>query len=398
MYEDLIKSDPELYSLLSLETERQRNTLDLVASESVPDNISLELCSSVFGGITAVGLPGKQRMAGSGVVDELEKLAAERACRLFGAEHADILPYSGTVANICVYAGLLKPGDTVLAFDPECGSHASHGRKGHITGDIYDFVHFGVRREDQLIDYDEAERLAKEYRPKLLVAGSSSYPRLIDHKRLAEIARSAGAPYMADAAHITGLIAAGMVPNPFPYADIVTASCTKTMCGVHTGFILCKDKYAEAVDRGVYPGFLASMHPQTIAAAAWAFERASSPEFRSLMEQVILNRAALGNALEAGGLSLLTGGGDCHMLVIDLKDSDARAAVDRLYSAGIRTNTKKLTYSGYPYPTGIRLGVTAVTQRGMKEPEMTIIADLICRVISGGDTAEAKRITAEICG
>lgn len=378
--------DPELYGLLTRESARQRDTLDMMASESMQDAVTLALTGSDFANKTAVGLPGHQRLLGAEVIDELEILAAERAKKLFGADHANMLPYSGTTANICVYDGILAKGDKILALDPEHGSHASHGRSAHATSRMYDFIHFGVDPVTQLIDYDSLSKTVEEVRPKILLVGSSSYPRLFDYKILADIAHNADAVLMADIAHTTGLVAADVIPSPIPYADVVTASCTKTMCGTHTGFILCKSEFAEHVDRGVYPGLIASMHPQTIAAAAWAMKRASSPEFTALMKQILSNTQALANELTSRGLKLLTGGTDCHMFVLDLRNTDTngkKLGTD-LGRIGIWVNSKSIPYDTSSDPMGIRAGCTVLTQRGMKESDMTRIAELIEKTVSFG--------------
>lgn len=379
----LAQKDPELFELLSRERRRQENTLDMIASESLQDSLTLGLMGSDFGGKTAVGLPGKQRLLGSEAIDSLEKLAAQRACRLFGAEHANMLPYSGTTANLCAYAGLLSPGDTVLAMDPEHGSHASHGRQAHVSAQIYRFVHFGVERETQCLDYDKLEEIARSCSPKLLLIGASSYPRLFDYPRLAQIAHGVGAYLMVDMAHTTGLTAAGVIPSPVPYADVVTGSCTKTMCGCHTGFILCKDALRQKIDRGVYPAVLGSLHPQTIAAAAWVMKRAMESRFAALMRQVLNNTAALADALTKRGLPVLTGSTQCHMFVLDLRErkTDAGAVCNVLAELGIWSNTKGIPYDDAPTPRGIRMGCTVLTQRGMREKEMVQIADVVCTAV-----------------
>lgn len=384
----IAQEDRELYELLEKEIERQEYTLDMVASESIQDDVTLALSGSEFANKTAVGLPGHQRLLGSEMIDALEVLAAKRACALFGAEHANILPYSGTTANLCVYHGLLTPGDTILALDPEHGSHASHGRAAHISAQIYRFVHFGVEEQTQLIDYDRLAVTAAHVHPKLLLIGASSYPRAFDYARLAAIARSVGAYFMVDMAHTTGLTAGGAAENPVPYADVVTASCTKTMCGVHTGFVLCKEEIAEKIDRGIYPGVLASMHPATIAAAAWALERASRPAFAAQMQKTVRAAAYFAKALRDRGLPILTGGTDCHLLVLDLRTcdcDDARRVTEILSGMGIWVNTKSIPHDRTPYPRGIRAGVTVAVQRGMEEADFDLIADLY---------AEAHRFAA----
>ena len=387
MNDPIKEKDPEIFEILKKEENRQRYTLDMMASESMQDEVSLALSAGAFANKTAVGLPGKQRLLGAQNIDGLEKLAAKRACELFGAEHANILPYSGTVANLCVYDGLLNPGDKILALDPEHGSHASHGRKAHISSRIYNFVHFGVDKDTQLIDYDKLRIIAQREKPKMLLIGSSSYPRLFDYELLAEIAHGVGAVFMTDIAHTTGLVAAKAIPSPVPFADVVTASCTKTMCSAHTGFILCKKEFAHKVDKGAYPGVLASMHPQTIAAAAWAFRKAQSEEFKNLMEQLLKNTRALINELKNRGLSLLTDGSDCHMFVLDLRNTKTNGVKlgEDLGKAGIWVNSKAIPFDQSETPMGIRAGCTVLTQRGMKEKDMAKIADIILTAINFGE-------------
>lgn len=402
----LAEKDPELYALLCQETRRQTDTLDMIASESIQDSLALGLMGSDFGGKTAVGLPGNQRLLGSEAIDSLEILAAERACHLFGADHANMLPYSGTTANLCAYAGLLSPGDTILALDPEHGSHASHGRCAHLSSEIYHFVHFGVDPDTQCLDYDRLEAIAKACKPNLLLIGASSYPRLFDYPRLAQIAHGVGAYFMVDMAHTTGLTATGVIPSPVPFADVVTGSCTKTMCGCHTGFILCKKEFSMQIDKGVYPGLIGSLHPQTIAAAAWAMKRASEPAFAAMMKQVLRNTAALARALANRGLPALTGGTECHMFVWDLRsrDVDAKAVCNVLAELGIWTNTKNIPYDDAPAPRGIRMGCTVLTQRGMGEAEMEQIADILCDSVrfaefgaEDGEMLRCKEKVAALC-
>jgi len=378
------ENDAELFELLQQEELRQNNTLDMVASESIQDETSLALAGSAFSCKTAVGNPGKQRLLGSEVADRLELLAARRACEVFGAEHANMLPYSGTTANLCVYDGLLQPGDTIVAIDPEHGSHASHGRKEHISAKLYRFVHVGVDPDTQLLNYDALAECVRIHAPKLIVIGVSSYPRLIDYQTIRDIAHASGAVFMVDMAHITGLVAAGVLPNPMKYADVVTGSGTKTMCGCHTGFILCRKQYAEAVDRGVYPGVLASMHLQSIAAVTWALKRSQTPEFRCLMQQTVANTKVLCKALQARGFGILTGGTDCHMFVLDLRPTGVSGDVfaRRLEQMGISVNTKKIPYDPAPVANGIRAGCTVLTQRGMKEAQMEDIADLFVSALT----------------
>lgn len=389
--------DPELNELLRLEEARQSGILEMVASESIQDKDSLLLQGSVFCEKTAVGLPGHQHLGGSEIADRLERLAAARACALFRCGYANVLPYSGTVANHCVYKAFLSPGDTVLSLDPACGSHASHGRNGHLSAELYRFAHFGVEEDSGLLDYGQAEELLAKLRPRLLVVGTSSYPRLIDWERLAMAAHRAGTVMMADIAHITGLAAAEAVPSPFPYADVVTASGTKTMCSVHTGFILAKEEFAEALDRAVYPGLIASVHLQTVAALCHALERAQTPEFRERMARTVRCAKALAEALQARGFGILTGGTDCHLLVADTAplELDAGTLAQRLEEAGISLNTKYLP--GRKTLTGLRIGTTVAAQRGMNEADMQTLADVF-RLCAQGRTGEGAAIVRKLCG
>lgn len=397
-------ADTELYELLLSEEARQKNTLDMVASESLQDTVSLALSGSVFCNKTAVGLPGKQRLGGSEYADQLESLAASRACSLFGAEYANVLPYSGTVANLCVYNAVLEHNDTVLALHPDHGSHASHGRSEHISAKLYHFVHFGLHPATHLIDYDEIERLLDVHHPKLIVVGVSAYSRLIDFERIAKAAHKSGAVFMVDMAHLSGLVAARVIPNPVAFADIVTASGTKTMCSCHTGYILCRKKYAAAIDASVYPGVTASVHLQTVASAAWAFKRGMSEEFRMTMRQTVHNAKALCDALIRRGFGILTGGTDTHMFVADLRPLGegrihAVEFCDRLERIGISTNTKSIPQDDSPEPNGIRVGCTVLTQRGMKEEQMENIADIFALALNEDEASfqKCRSMVAELC-
>lgn len=370
--------DKELFDCIEAEQTRQRDTLEMIASESIQSDTTLAIAGSVFNNKTAVGGVGHQRLGGSDVADRLERLAAERACDLFRADHANILPYSGSVANFCGYSSCLNPGDRIIALDPDVGSHQSHGGRNNISSRIYKFEYFGLNKDTLLIDYDEAEKVVKEFKPKLMVIGSASYSRDIDFERLADIAHRGGALLMTDIAHFSGLVAAGIGNSPVPFADIVTASTTKTLCGPHSGFIMCKNEFKEAVDKAVYPGNVASLHLQTIAAMAYAFERAKRPEFKELMQNVVKNAKYICKALEKRGFEIVTGGTDCHMFVCDLRPFGVEADkfADALERAGITSNTKKIPYDTHPTARGIRAGTTVLTQRGFKERELDIIADI----------------------
>lgn len=374
----LEKEDLELFQCLYAEEKRQHESLEMIASESIQPKLALELAGSIFNNKTATGSVGKQRLLGAENVDMLERLAAERACEIFGADYANMLTYSGTVANFCAYEAILNPNDSVLALSHSVGAHQSHGGTGNVSSKLYKFQYFGLDHATMEINYDEAEWKTKKYRPKLLVVGSAAYPRNIDFKRLAEIAHENGALLMVDIAHFSGLIAAGVTPNPFPHADIVTASTTKTMCGPHSGFVMCKKEYAERIEKSVYPGHVASPHLQTIAAMAYALKRSQTEEFRELMRMVVKNAQHLCEALIAKGFEVFTGGTDCHMFLLDVKPLgvDGVHFAEALEKAGITVNSKSIPFENSDIPGGIRMGTTVLTQRGMKEKQMEEIAEL----------------------
>ena len=389
--------DPELAECLRLEDVRQRESLDMIASESVQPRLALELAGSVFNNKTAVGNPGKQRLKGSQYAERLERLVAERARSLFGADHAVVTTYSGSVANYCSYAAVLNPGDRVLAMEPSAGAHQTHGGANNVSSGIYRFSYFGLRPDTLLIDYDAAERLAAEFRPKLMVVGSAAYSRAIDYERLAGIAHRNGALLMTDIAHFSGLMAAGVLPNPVPHADIVTASTTKTMCGPHSAFILCREAMAERIDRSVYPGVVSSLHLQTIAAMGYALHRARTEEFKTLMRSVVANARAFCEALLERGFGVVTGGTDCHMFVADLRPFgiDCGRLADVMQDVGITVNTKGIPFDDSPSARGLRAGTTVLTQRGMGPGEMEQIADLWRMLATGMDDPETVQAVRE---
>lgn len=384
---DLLAGDRELAECLSAEEARQRDSLEMVASESMQPRTALALAGSAFNNKTAVGRVGKQRLLGSENADRLERLTAERACAIFGADHANLTTYSGSVANFCAYASVLQPGDSVLALEPACGAHQSHGGKNNISSRLYRFDYFGLDPETLAIDYAGAERKAADRHPKLLVIGSAAYPRRLDYERLADVAHRNGAYLMVDIAHFTGLVAAGESPNPVPYADIVTGSTTKTMCGPHSGFLLCTKELAEAVENGIYPGYVASLHLQTIAAMAYALNRSQTAEFKALMHRVVENASALSDALQQEGFGVFTGGTDCHMLLAELHafGVDGVRFADRLEQIGITTNSKGIPYDPSPVAMGVRMGTTVLSQRGMGKREMAQIARIMGQAARASD-------------
>jgi len=377
-YKNLKTEDLELYQCLCAEECRQQASLEMIASESIQPKMALQLAGSIFNNKTATGTVGKQRLLGAENVDELERLAAERACNIFGADYANMLPYSGTVANFCAYEAVLNPGDLVLALSHGVGAHQSHGGKKNVSARFYRFQYFGVHPGTMDIDYEEAQEKAEKYKPKLMVIGSSAYPRNFDFKRLADIAHKNGALLMVDIAHFSGLIAAGITPNPFPYADIVTAGTTKTMCGPHSGFIMCKKELQEQIEKSIYPGHVASPHLQTIAAMAYTLKRSQTEEFRQLMHQVVRNAQHLCEKLLEKGFEIFTGGTDCHMLLLDVKPFgiDGECFANALNKAKITVNSKSIPFENTDKPGAIRLGTTVLTQRGMTEKEMEEVAEL----------------------
>lgn len=384
---DIMACDAELYECLELERKRQETDLEMIASESIQPSAARAFAGSIFNNKTAVGLPYKQRLKGSEYASKLERLAAKRACEIFGADHANMLTYSGSMANYCAYSALLELGDKVLALAPNAGAHQTHGAAANIASKMYSFDYFGLDRDSLLIDYGEAERKAREYRPKLIVVGSASYSRNIDYERLADIAHKNGALLMVDVAHFTGLIAAGLSPNPVPYADIVTASTTKTMCGAHSGFIMCKEELREAVDKSVYPKNVASLHLQTIASMAYSLHNSQTEEFKSLMKNVVENAQYFCKALKARGFDIVTGGTDCHMFVADLRPFNANCEkiADRLEEVGITVNTKAIPFDDSPVPRGLRAGTTVLTQRGFDCEGLDAVADVWLDIVSSPD-------------
>ena len=393
---DAIKKDAELFECLSLEEQRQENNLEMIASESIQPSATLAIAGSIFNNKTAVGLPAKQRLKGSQYAAKLELLAAKRACEVFGADHANMLPYSGSMANYCAYSAVLSLGDRVLSMNPVAGAHQTHGAAANVSSKMYAFEYFGLDPETLLIDYDEAEKKAREFRPKLMVVGSAAYSRDIDFKRLADIAHENGAYLMCDIAHFSGLIAAGVSPSPVPYADIVTASTTKTMCGPHSGFIMCKKELAEAVDKSVYPGNVASLHLQTIAAMTYALGASQTEEFRALMTKVVENSKYFCEALKKRGFGIVTGGTDCHMFVADLRPfgCDCEQIADVFEQIGITVNTKGIPFDDSVKPRGLRAGTTVLTQRGFDFAALDEVADIWLAVVKAPEDeavlAEAK--------
>lgn len=405
MFRALADVDPEISELLLKERERQQNTINLIAAENYAPQAILEAQGSWLTNKYAEGYPYRRYYGGCEIIDEVERIAIERAKKLYGAEHANVQPHSGTQANMASYFALLKPGDTVLAMDLSCGGHLSHGAKVSFSGRFYNFVHYGVNRETEMLDYEEIERLAKEHRPKLIVAGASAYPRIIDFKRFREIADLVGAKLLVDMAHIAGLVATGLHPSPIPYSDVVTSSTHKTLRGPRSGFILCKKEIANSIDAMVFPGMQGGPLMHVIAAKAVCFHQAMQPEFAEYQRRIIENARILAEELKGLGFRLVSGGTDNHLLLIDLTPLglDGRQAEKALEEVGIIVNRNAIPFDPLPpnITSGIRLGTPSVTCRGFGPQEMKRIARLIASVLMQiGDKkikAQVKEEVIEMC-
>jgi glycine hydroxymethyltransferase len=383
--------DVELFSIIDRELERQNTTLQLIASENFTSREVMEATGSVLTNKYAEGYPGKRYYGGNQVIDEAEELARQRACALFGAEHANVQPHSGANANLAVYLGLLEPGDTVLGLRLDQGGHLTHGSPVNISGRLYNFVSYGVTESDERIDLDQLAALAEEHRPKMIVAGATAYPRLIVPEPFRRIADSVGAWFVFDAAHVAGLIAGGVHPNPVGVADVVTLTTHKTLRGPRGGCILSRADLGARIDKAVFPGLQGGPLEHVVAAKAVAFREASQPAFRAYAAQILRNARALATALAGEGLRMVSGGTDTHLLLVDLRPFDAelngRRAQEALDAAGITCNRNQIPGDPRsPFVTsGLRLGTPAVTTAGMQEPEMAEIAALIGRVLRRPD-------------
>jgi len=393
--------DPEVFSAIQKETARLEGNLELIASENVASEAVLEAQGSVMTNKYAEGYPGKRYYGGCEFVDEVESLAIARAKELFGADHANVQPHSGSQANMTVYLSVLKPGDTYLGMNLAHGGHLSMGSPVNFSGFIYHVVPYGVSEKTETIDYDEVERLAKEHRPKLIIAGASAYPRIIDYSRFRQIADQVGALLMVDMAHIAGLIAAGLHPSPVPYADFVTTTTHKTLRGPRGGMVLCKAEHAKVVDSRVFPGMQGGPLMHVIAAKAVALKEALSPEFKIYQQQIVKNAQTLAKALMQGGFRLTSDGTDNHLMLVDLRKSEltGKVAQETLDKARITVNRNAVPFdTRSPFVTsGVRIGTPAVTTRGMKETEMELIGDFISRALNhGADNATLQEIAGEV--
>mgnify|MGYP002801426278 FL=1 len=389
-------TDPVLAELVDEELKRQEHNIEMIASESTAPLAVMELTGSVFTNKTLEGYPGKRFQAGSHIADKVEELACQRARELFGADHANIQSYSGSTANYSVYASILNPGDKVLSMRLDQGGHLTHGSPANWVSKIYHFEFYAMDPETELIDYDALDAKAKEYRPKLIVAGASSYSRLIDYERIAKTAKEVGAYFMVDMAHIAGLVAAKVIPSPIPYADFVTSSTTKTFCSARSGMVFCKAEHAKLLDKGTFPGALGSIQLHTMAAKCWSFKYAASDEFRAIMEQVVKNAKCLAEELKKYGFRIVSGGTDNHLLVADLRGKNITGKLfqDALDSVGITVNKNMIPFDPEKpsVTSGVRIGLTAVTQRGLKEPEIRELAAIMNKV---ADAPEDEKNLAE---
>lgn len=396
MARPLAEVDPEIAQAIRDEAERQHSRLELIASENFTSEAVLEATGSVFTNKYAEGYPGKRYYGGCEFTDIVENLARERAKKLFGAEHANVQPHSGSQANEAAYAAVLAPGDTILGMNLAHGGHLTHGHPLNFSGKTYKVVPYGVRREDEQIDYDELARLAREHRPKMLVAGASAYSRIIDFARLREICDETGALLLVDMAHFSGLVAAGLYPNPCRWADIVTTTTHKTLRGPRSGLILCRAQFAQAIDKAVFPGVQGGPLVHVIAAKAVCFLEAMQPEFVEYQRRVVANAQALAAGMSEAGYRVVSGGTDTHVMLVDVfsKGLRGREAEKALDEAWITVNKNSIPFDQNPplNPSGIRLGSPAVTTRGFGEPEMRLVAELIARVLEG--PADASNLAA----
>jgi len=390
----LAEVDPEVHEAIRQELRRQNSRLELIASENFTSEAVLEATASVFTNKYAEGYPGRRYYGGCEYVDVVENLARERAKKLFGAEHANVQPHAGSQANMAAYAAVLSPGDTILGMNLSHGGHLTHGHHLNFSGKTYRVIPYGVRRDDEQIDYDELARLADEHKPKMIIAGGSAYPRVLDFARFRQIADSVGAILLVDMAHFAGLVAAGLHPNPCQWADIVTSTTHKTLRGPRSGLILCRQQYAQAIDKTVFPGVQGGPLVHVIAAKAVCLKQAMTPEFAAYQQQVLANARALAEGLQQAGFRVVSGGTDTHLLLVDvfcrgIRGKEAEQALDAAY---ITVNKNTIPFDQNPplNPSGIRLGSPAVTTRGFREAEMQEVADMIAAVLSRLDSEDAR--------
>ena len=393
--------DPDIARAIDHEVERQARTLELIASENFVSEAVLEALGSPLTNKYAEGLPGKRYYGGCEFVDVAETLAIDRAKKLFNAEHANVQAHSGAQANQAVYMTVLRPGDTVLGMSLAHGGHLTHGHPLNFSGKLYKIVSYGVRQDTETLDYDQLEQLAREHRPKMVIAGASAYPRLIDFERFAAIAKKSGAVLMVDMAHIAGLVAAGLHPSPFPHSDFVTTTTHKTLRGPRGGAVFCKAQYAKDLDKVVFPGIQGGPLMHVIAAKAVCFQEALQPEFREYQRQIVANASVLAQTLAGEGFRIVSGGTDNHLMLVDVfsKKVTGRQAEQNLERAAITVNKNAIPFDANPPMTasGIRVGTPAVTTRGMKEPEMRRIGHWIAEVLHNLENETVlKRVRSEV--
>jgi glycine hydroxymethyltransferase len=396
-WRSLAETDPEIADAVSNERHRQNDGLELIASENFVSRAVLDAAGSVMTNKYAEGYPGRRYYGGCEFVDVAERLAIARAKALFGAEHANVQPHSGAQANLAVYLTLAKPGEVVLGMNLAHGGHLTHGHPLNFSGQLYKIVPYGVRKEDERLDYDELDRLAAQHSPKIIVVGASAYPRTIDFTRIRATADRVGARVFTDMAHIAGLVAAGLHPSPIPHSDVVTTTTHKTLRGPRGGLILAREQFAKDIDRSVFPGVQGGPLMHIIAAKAVCFKEALEPSFADYQRQIVVNAAQLARALAASGFRLVSGGTDNHLMLVDVfsKGLTGKVAEAALGKAGITVNKNAIPFDQNPpmVASGIRIGTPAVTTRGMREPEMDAIADLISRALK---TPEDDRALAMV--
>ncbi len=405
LHRALDEVDPQIADAIRMETARQNDTLELIASENHVSTAVLTAMGSVFTNKYAEGYPGKRYYGGCGPTDIVETIAIDRAKQLFGAEHANVQPHAGSQANMAVYFAMLKPGDTIMGMDLAHGGHLTHGHPLSYSGRDFKVVAYHVRKDDEQIDYDEMETLAREHKPRLIICGASAYSRVIDFKRIREIADRSGSLMMADIAHIAGLVVTGNHPSPVPYADFVTTTTHKTLRGPRAGLILCKEQYAKEIDRAVFPGIQGGPLVHIIAAKAVAFAEALSPAFKEYQTQIVRNARALAKEVADAGFRIVSGGTDNHLFMTDVfsKGITGKDGQNILEAANITVNKNTIPFDTQKpmVASGLRIGTPAVTTRGLREPEMKTMASLIARVLdSKGDPAviaQVKKDVKELC-
>jgi glycine hydroxymethyltransferase len=399
MWRSLADTDPEIAEAVRHEVHRQNTGLELIASENFVSRAVLEAAGSVLTNKYAEGYPGRRYYGGCEYVDVVERAAIARAKALFGAEHVNVQPHSGAQANMAVFLAALKPGDTVLGMNLAHGGHLTHGHPLNFSGQLYTIVSYGVRKDDERLDYDELERLAEERKPKLIIVGASAYPRVIDFARIRAVADRVGALVMTDMAHISGLVAGGVHPSPVPHSDFVTTTTHKTLRGPRGGMILCREKYQKDIDRSVFPGVQGGPLMHVIAAKAVCYKEAAEPAFAEYQRQIVKNAARLAQVLADSGFRLVSGGTDNHLMLVDVfsRGITGKVAEAALGKAGITVNKNAIPFDQNPPMTasGIRIGTPAITSRGLKEPEMDIVGDLIARALKSPEDDAALAMVRE---